>query len=258
MCIYIFAYKFHPTYNLILACNRDEVYARPTAALDYWRDYPQVLGGRDLVQMGTWLGITRKGRLAAVTNYREGSPKPGNHPSRGHIVGNYLTGDTAPREYLNSLSSKASQYPGFNLLIGDMKNMIYFSNRNRGMQILVPGIYGLSNHLLNTPWPKVTSGISSFKRIIEDREDILPEAFFTILTNQQAARDEALPRTGVDLNWERILSPIFITSPTYGTRCSSVVLIDKNGKVTFFEKTWQTAQKVPTLLDEKRFYFNIR
>lgn len=255
MCLIVFAYRTHPRYELVMAGNRDEYYERQTAPLGYWEDHPHVLAGRDLRGMGTWLGITSEGRYAAVTNYREGAASTKVGPSRGDLPRKYLTGDVPPKAYMEEVSRKAEQYSGFNLLAGDAGGLFYFSNRGYGIRELVPGVYGLSNHLLGTPWPKVRRTLSAFEGIIADGNAISVEDVISILTSREMVPDEALPDTGVGLDWERVLAPAFITSPTYGTRSSSVLLIDRNGEVVFHEQTWQPARTAAVPAGERQFRF---
>lgn len=255
MCLILIAYRAHPRFELVMAGNRDEYYGRPTAPLGYWEDHPRVLAGRDLERMGTWLGITPRGRFAAVTNYREGAAPSKTDLSRGDLVRNYLIGDASPREYMEGVSRSAAAYPGFNLLAGDAGGLFYFSNRGPAVRELSPGVYGLSNHLLDTPWPKVRRAVSAFGKLIAGGGGISIPDVIGILTSREAAPDEELPDTGVDLAWERVLAPAFITSPEYGTRNSSVLLIDREGEVVFHEQAWQPARNVPTPAGERRFRF---
>jgi uncharacterized protein with NRDE domain len=246
MCLILFSYRSHPGYRMILAANRDEYYARPTRALSYWDDAPGVLAGRDLEAMGTWLGITRAGRFAAVTNFREGQKRKEGAPSRGRIVSDYLETRTPPGQYIETIDKRRDVYSGFNLLLGDRDGLYYYSNRtphrphgrSPGIRKLKPGVYGISNHLMDTPWPKVAIGKNMFRSIIEKEEKISTEAILEMLKDATAPPDEMLPDTGAGLAWERILSPLFITSPDYGTRSSSVVLVDRAGKVQFTERSY--------------------
>ncbi|MDZ7697651.1 MAG: NRDE family protein [Deltaproteobacteria bacterium] len=153
------ALESHPTYKLILAANRDEFYERPTAPLAFWNDAPDVLGGRDLLSGGTWLGITRKGRIAAVTNFRDPASEKPHAPSRGDLVKDYLVGSDPPSTYLTRLDAVSDRYNGFNLLVGTIDHMFWYSNRDGRIVRLSPGVHGICNHLLNTPWPKVDRGI---------------------------------------------------------------------------------------------------
>jgi len=238
MCLILFSYDMHPDYRLILASNRDEYYIRPTKPLAVWRDFPDVLAGQDLKSMGTWLGLTRAGRISAITNYRDPRSHKENALSRGLLVSNYLCGKTPPRAYLEGLKDFAAQYNGFNLLVGDVYGLYYYSNRKDSVTRLKPGLYGLSNHLLNTPWPKVEKGKIGLQTLLNGRKPILPENIFHLLSDRSRPPDNRLPDTGVGLEKERMLSPVFITSSVYGTRSASVVLVERSGMTTFIERTF--------------------
>lgn len=238
MCLILLAVQTHPEYRLILAANRDEYYERPSEPPHFWKDAPELLAGRDLVAGGTWLGITRTGRLAGVTNYRDPARVKPDAPSRGKLVTNFLRGDLAPSSYLELIRGEKDRYNGFNLILGDREQITWYSNRSDKITPLLPGIYGLSNRLLDTPWPKVVRAKAWFEEIIHTNEDLSTESVFRLLKDQTVAPDDRLPSTGVPLAWERILSPIFITSPTYGTRSSMVLLIDKDEHVTFLDRTF--------------------
>ncbi len=236
MCIILFAYKTHPRYELILAANRDEYYLRPTARAEFWEDAREVLAGRDLERGGTWLGVTNQGRFAAVTNFREPGPVTLDAPSRGKLVSDFLRSSEPATSYLERITSSAQAYNGFNLIVGDRDNVAYLSNRNDGTQIPGPGIYGLSNHLINSPWPKVVRGKLGLSNIISENKVVDTEALFSILADDVRAQDNVLPKTGISLEYERALSSIFISTPIYGTRSSSLLLIDIEGAVTFIER----------------------
>ena len=238
MCLILFSYKTHPNYRLILAANRDEFYQRPTAPLNYWTDHPNVLAGRDLKSNGTWLGVTRTGRIAAITNYREEAAPIEKAPSRGDLIRNYLTADSASSRYLNDVRHIGHIYNGFNLITGDMDGLFYYSNRANRIQTLKPGLYGISNHLLDTSWPKVKKGKARLQGQLSGEEKFDPQKIFDILSDRSMPPDAELPDTGVGLQWERILSPLFITSSDYGTRSSSIVLITVSGHVTAMERTF--------------------
>ncbi len=257
MCLILFSYKCHPKYQLVLAANRDEFYERPTAPLAYWQDHPQILAGRDLQVGGTWMGITQSGRWAAITNYRE----PGMHQSevrsRGLLVADFLTDTTVPLHYLKRIQAHADQYKGFNLLLGNPAKLHYYSNRGKQPARLRPGVYGLSNHLLDTSWPKVRRAKDQLSALNPYDGDCLTNKLSELLQDQTSVADPALPDSGVGLEWERLLAPIFITSPAYGTRCSSILLIDYDGKVQFSELTWQAAQSTPQLKKRLQFGFTI-
>ncbi len=237
MCLIVFAYEYHPRYRLILAANRDEYYDRPTVSAAFWADAPEVLGGRDLECGGTWLGITRHGRVAAVSNYRDARSKILNAPSRGLLVSNFLRSKQAPAKYAEEIAAQAGRYNGFNLIFGDMSVLCYFSNRG-ARQTLQPGLFGLSNHLFDTPWPKVTRGKQALAELLRSDQELQPEAVFRVLADRDEAPDDSLPETGVGLEVERMLSPLFIASPAYGTRSSTLVLIDRQDQVVFIERTF--------------------
>ncbi len=237
MCLILFAWRMHEKFPLILAANRDEFYERPSAPAAFWQDAPDILAGRDLKRGGTWLGISRTGRLAAVTNYRDPASLKQDAPSRGELVSDYLHGRKNPETFLCQLASRAPRYNGFSLLVGDGSGLVYFSNRGETRR-LAPGIHGMSNHLIDTPWPKVVRGKQALEALLLPRNDPSPEALLALLASRSRPPDESLPATGVGLEWERVLSPLFIESPTYGTRCSTVVLIDREGTVTFVERVF--------------------
>ena len=238
MCLILFAYHIHPEYPLILAANRDEFYARPTRPLSFWKDAPYVLAGRDLKSHGTWLGVTRQGRIAALTNYRDPASLIDDAPSRGMLVGDFLKGVDTPETYFDIIAQKGERYNGFNLIAGHAARLFYYSNRNRKAREIVPGFYGLSNHLLDTPWPKLKEGKSCFKHLIEDTEKLNPENIFKILADRSKPPDSLLPDTGVGKKWERVLSSIFIVSRAYGTRNSAVIFLKNTGEITFLERNF--------------------
>ncbi len=243
MCLLTFSFRQNPEYPFVFASNRDEFLDRPTAPMHFWEEAPDLLAGRDLRSGGTWLGLTRAGRFATVTNYREvGRTKP-DAPSRGRLPVRFLLGDDAPAAFVDRIVPEADRYNGFNLLVGAGGAMEYFSNRG-ARRTLVPGLYGLSNHLLDTPWPKVVRA-KEWLRAILDSGRIEPEALFEMLADETKAPDDALPDTGVGLEWERMLSSIFIRSPEYGTRASTVVLANRRGETHVYERTFPTDGSEP-------------
>lgn len=242
MCLIIFAYKSHPKYSLILAANRDEFYSRPTAIANFWEDAPQILAGRDLVAGGTWLGITKKGRFATITNYREPFAESG-IKSRGLLTKDFLEGQDYSENYLRKIEAGKNDYSGFNLLVGDFSQeqneIFYFSNRDaNGIRKLSSGIYGLSNHLLDTNWHKVELSKKRFTSVIESSEKFSSDDLFEVLADTLPAFDEKLPVTGVGIERERILSSPFIKTDIYGTRTSTILTIDYGNQVNFVEKTF--------------------
>lgn len=240
MCLIFVAYRLLPDYPLLLVANRDEFYRRPTAAADFWPQAPQVLGGRDLEGGGSWLGLSREGRLAAITNYRnlaEVSGVGADKRSRGLLVSDFLTAGVSAAEYLADLAQQPEHYRGFNLLLGDGSGLHYYSNRGAAPRPLAPGLYGLSNHLLDTPWPKVAEGKRALAQLIAQGR---PEeaALFELLADRTIAPDPLLPETGLSRDWERLLSSRFIHSPDYGTRASTLVWFDHCGVARFIERSF--------------------
>ena len=235
MCLILIAHGAHSGFPLVIAANRDEYFQRPTARARFWQDHPHILAGRDLECMGTWLGVTRGGRFAALTNFRDPRERKTDAPSRGQLVSDYLKSDQRPREYLEDIAMQALRYNGFNLLAGDIDGIFYFSNRAESVQQLSPGIHGLSNHLLDTPWPKVERGKQRLHAALAGAVDA--EAILDLLCDRQPAPAGELPDTGIGLELERVLSPALIVSPQYGTRSSTAVLFGDDRSVSFAERT---------------------
>jgi len=233
MCLIILGWRAHPDYPLVVAANRDEFYARPTAPAGRWPEAPELIAGRDLEAGGTWLGITDSGRFAAVTNVREPGAPLG-RLSRGQLTRNFLVGRERPADYLAKLS--LDDYSGFNLLLGDGRDMYYRSNRNDAPRRLEPGIYGLSNHLLDTPWPKLTTAREQFAQDLVQLPE--REPLFELLADAEIVPDPALPSTGVPLEWERLLSAVFVRSEKYGTRASTVLTVSRRDEILFEERSF--------------------
>lgn len=254
MCLILLAYKTHPEYDLVLLANRDEFYDRPTTPADFWSDEPDLLAGRDLRAGGTWMGVKRNGRYAAVTNYREPRREAGNVPSRGALVADYLKDIDPPEVFLKHLIARARLYQGFNLLVGTPDQLCYFSNREGVVRTLEPGVYGLSNHLLDAPWFKVEQGKAALAQALSTGR-LAPEDLLAILADRAEAPEDRLPDTGIGAEWERVLSPLFIASAAYGTRSSTVLLIDATGRVTFVERATGPSA---TPEDIRRFDFEIQ
>ena len=233
MCLIVVGWRVHPDYPLLVAANRDEFYARPTALAGYWPDAPEIIGGRDLEAGGTWLGITETGRFAAITNVREPNMAKG-AISRGALTRDFLLADTPAKTYAEQLDDSA--YAGFNLLLGDGESLVYCSNRCRQARELAPGIYGLSNHLLDSPWPKLIKAREGFTQALKHLPD--EAAFFALLADQSIVSDELLPQTGVPLEWERLLSAVFVKSENYGTRASTLLWQRADGMVKLHEQSF--------------------
>lgn len=238
MCLILLSYDQHPDYKLIFAANRDEFYDRPTRPLAFWEDRPEIIAGRDMKGNGTWFGVDRTGRFAAVTNYRDPAQNLPHAPTRGALVSDFITASETARTYMQKIASGGQHYNGFNLLIGDRSGVWYYSNRGNDIQKLKPGLFGISNHLIETPWPKVKKGKAQLQDLLSAQKDINYEDLLKILADQSVPPDKTLPDTGVGIEWERILSPLFITSKVYGTRSSSVLLVKRNGRVIFVERTF--------------------
>ncbi|CCK81665.1 NRDE family protein [Desulfobacula toluolica] len=236
MCLILFGYKVSNKYPLIFAANRDEFYQRPTAPMHLWKNTPAILAGKDLEQGGTWFGVHKNGTFAALTNYRDPSSIRPDAPSRGEIIVDFLKSKKPPETHFNHLKEKQNPYNGFNLLFGSKDDIFWFSNLKNTIEKIAPGIHGLSNRFLDTPWPKVESGKKALQDIICGT--ITFESLFSILTDQSIPDDDQLPQTGVGLEWERMLSSLFIHSDTYGTRSSTVMLMDQNGTIEITERTY--------------------
>ncbi len=236
MCLLVIAWQAHPRYRLVVAANRDEFHERPTAPLAKWASPDDIVGGRDLRAGGTWLAMDSARRLGIVTNFRElQRPAPG-APSRGDLIPAYLRSGLAAGEFSATLASRAPDYSGFNLLIRDAESLWYASNRHeRFARSLPPGVYGLSNEFLDTPWPKLLRVRARFEDWL--RRPRSDEQLFEILADRtQAGIDAALPQTGLSPQWERLLSAPFVCNPDYGTRCSTVVLEDHSGALLVTER----------------------
>lgn len=254
MCTLLFAWQVDPARPLIVAANRDEFYARPTAAAARWprdaEDAPEIVAGRDLLAGGTWLGVTREGRFAALTNVREPlvSP-PANAPSRGALVADYLRGRASPADYVAGLRPDA--YAGFNLIVGDREFLWYLSNRSGPPRALGPGVYGVSNAALDTPWPKVRRGREGLAALVA-AGTATPAALLALLADATAAPDAELPDTGVGLAMERVLSPLFIASAGYGTCSSTALAIHRDGVVEFRERSPARSADVSITMSRER------
>jgi uncharacterized protein with NRDE domain len=239
MCLILFAYRAHADFPLVIAANRDEAYERPTAAAAFWTDHPHVYGGRDLEMGGAWLALTTKGRVAAMTNFRDGYPKGTAPRSRGDISGAYLTGDEAAQPYLESVAARASDYAGFCALVGDLNSMWFLSNRGNDVTRVEPGVHGLSNHLLDTPWPKVAQGMQALESYLKDDPATLTEQLYTMLADRSPVPPDALPVTGMSVQREKQLASKFIAvDDRYGTRASTVVVVHRNGSVCYSERSF--------------------
>lgn len=244
MCLIVFAFDSHPVYRLILGANRDEFRDRPSDPAGYWSDAPHILAGRDRQAGGTWLGVTTDGKMAAVTNYRDPRRQVVDPPSRGKLVAQFLDDPkVTPEAFQGVLSRDGELYDGFNLLYGAGNELYYFTNRGGSSGPITPGIHGLSNHLLDSRWPKVTVAKSRLEAIVK-RKNVDPEQIFAALYDPVPFADGLLPDTGVGPERERLLSPLFIEEKEYGTRSTTVLLIDRTGRVTFIERVFDRSHMI--------------
>src|SRR5258707_194730 len=243
MCLIFLSIHQHPNYKLIVAANRDEFYARKTSAAAFWKNHPAILGGCDLEAVkpdgtcGTWMAINKNGRIAMITNYRDLKNLKTAAPSRGHLVTDFLLSNETPENYLHDIEPRANEYNGFNLIVGSAAGLFYLSNYKKGINKIEDGFHGLSNALLDTPWPKVKNGKELMKPLFS-QEKIDANKILNALYDGHQAPDYQLPDTGVGLERERMLSSMFIKSPNYGSRCSTVVAIDRNNRAEFTERVY--------------------
>lgn len=263
MCLIGFAWLSHPRWQLVLAGNRDEFHGRPAAVAGWWPDAPQVFGGRDLEAGGSWLAVDRRGRLAVVTNFRESATVPGPR-SRGELVAGFVRGDADIDDWAAGIAARPADWSGFNLLLFDLgggsaradaPRARYVSNRLAGEPAAIePGVHGLSNHLLNSDWPKVRQLRERMAEAL--RSDAPERPLFDALADRRPAPDDELPATGVDIERERLLSPAMIRGDGYGTRASTLVLVGHDGRIEFIERGWAPDGDSP--VREKRASFSLR
>jgi uncharacterized protein with NRDE domain len=240
VCTIVFAWRCHPRYSLLLASNRDEFHSRPTAPADWWAGHSEILGGRDLEGGGSWLAVDRRGRLAALTNYRKLDPSDADRRSRGLLVRDYLEGEDDAAAFAGTVHRGGADHAGFNLLLMDPDRVCYVSNRAPGVRDLPPGVYGLSNHLLDTPWPKVLLGKARLEALL-GRPEIGPDDLLEVLNDRTVPDDDRLPDTGIGLEKERLLGACFIVSRDYGTRAATAVTVETDRTIRFTERTFDPA-----------------
>lgn len=258
MCLILFAWKSHPDYPLVVAANRDEFYDRDTEPMGWWPEHPHLLAGKDRADVigspGTWLGFTKTGRFAALTNVRAPSEKNPDARTRGELSLRYLTGQYKPHAYIQKNAKQFDQYNGFNLLMADLSDpknaeMHWVSNRlMMGQNIrprkvfpeqaLAPGVYGLSNAMLDTPWPKVNHRVAAFAQTLAMDSGQLKNSdhYLRVLADTHEASPQELPNTGVNKDWEKALSAAFIKTPAYGTRSSTILRVRKDGQFEMVER----------------------
>jgi len=266
MCLILFAWKSHPDYPLVVAANRDEFYERDTDGMGWWSEHPHLLAGRDRADVlgspGTWLGFTKTGRFAALTNVRAPSEKNPDARTRSELSLMYLINKDRPNDFIQNHSKRFSQYNGFNLLMADLSDpenaeMHWVSNRMMmgsnirprkifPEQALSPGVYGLSNAMLDTPWPKVNHRVAAFAQTLAMDQGRLKNAdqYLKLLADTHVASDHELPNTGVNRDWEKALSPAFIKTPSYGTRSSTLLRIRKDGHFEMVERRFDASGTV--------------
>jgi uncharacterized protein with NRDE domain len=248
VCLLVIAWQAHPRYRLVVAANRDEFHGRAAAALHEWSDEPGILGGRDLEAGGTWLALDRARRLGVITNFSELQRPAAGAPSRGRIIPDYLSQEGGAREFLADLAGAADRYSGFNLLLCDAGELWYASNRaSRFARPLPPGVYGLSNHLLDTPWPKVERVRRAFRAWLEGAAARGTDALMDMLADRSPApapASDEVPQSGLSPEWDRVLSSPFVLNAQYGTRCSTAVLVEHDGAMLVRERRFDAAGAV--------------
>lgn len=249
MCLILFALHQHQDYPLIVIANRDEYYARPTQSAHWWSDAPDIFAGRDLEASGTWMGVNKKGRFAAVTNVREPGAYAPARLSRGILTRDFLSDHASAEIYLKSIESVADDYAGFNLLVGDSTGLYFYSNRNPGIRCIPPGIYGVSNGLFDEAWPKLVFGKQALTTAL--KTSVKNDSLMKILTDRVTAEDERLPQTGVPVDIERMLSSRFIHSNDYGTRACSIVKFNRRGQIIFVEHNYDYAGRTDGSVSEE-------
>ena len=242
MCLIVLAWRARADLPLVVAANRDEWRDRPSEPAHWWNDHPGILAGRDLKAGGTWMGLTRSGRFAAITNFRDPSERRTTALSRGGLVTEFLAGTQSAEVFLEDVRARAPRYNGFNLIVGDGAGLWYLGSRDARVRSIEPGVHGLSNHLLDEPWPKVLRGRRAMERALGDHEP--SPRLFEMLSDGQGAPDESLPSTGVGLDWERRLAAPLITGADYGTRCSTVVTVSNTGEAGFEERSLDAEGRV--------------
>ncbi len=252
MCLIAFSYKTHPVYKLIVAANRDEAYKRPTRKAQFWHEegLGHILAGKDLKANGTWMGISKHGKWGALTNYRDPKNIRDNAPTRGTLVLDFLKSGQPANDYLKQIRASDATYNGFNLLLGESDSLFHYSNHTNQITEVEPGIHGLSNALLDTPWPKLNTAKSNLQTVTE-RQNFEKEELFELLLNPKKAPDKELPSTGVPYEWEKAVSSVFIKTENYGTLCSTLLLIDYDGKAEFTERRYAVGSS--KIIEENTF-----
>ena len=249
MCLIVLSLGQHPDYPLVLAANRDEFHARPTKEAHWWPDRPDVVGGRDLQAGGTWLALQNGGRFATVTNFRDAQAPSPKHRSRGHLVTGFLESDCSPIDYLATIDEDA--YAGFNLIVGTASELAYLSNREEGTRELAPGTYGLSNALLDGPWHKVESSRDKLSSLLATGQ-VNETGLMRLMDDRLRAPTSEVETGRLDYARAHAITAPFIVMPDYGTRCTTVVLADKDGNWHFTERRFNSTGEA---IGESRFTF---
>ncbi len=244
MCILFIARDQRKDFPLIIAANRDEFHARPTKGSHIWSSHPPIFAGKDLKAGGTWMGVTRSGRIAALTNIRQPAREREDARTRGELVVNYLTYKEGNPQFHQALKRRRDKYNGFNLLHGTWRDLKVYNNETDSLSSVSPGIHGLSNGAFNDPWPKVSRGVSALSQYCSDSDTLSEDALFSLLKDKTEAPESALPDTGISKDWEKRLSPIFIQSEEYGTRASTLLLVNRNGNASWSERTYDASGQV--------------
>lgn len=237
MCLILIAKDYHPKYKLIIAANRDELYERPSSLLHFWDDGSNIYAGKDLKAGGSWFGINKNSKLAAITNFREMNNIKKYAPSRGKLVIDYLINNISINDYKDYLIKTANDFNGYNLIYGNINELFYFSNETKDFKELNQGIYGISNHLLDTPWFKVRKGKYLFNELLK-KDEIIVDDIFKILMDDEKANDNELPSTGLNKKIEKEISSIFIKTEKYGTRSSTVLIVDDENNCNLYERNY--------------------
>lgn len=236
MCLVVLGLHAHPLYPFVVAANRDEFVARPSEPVGTWREHDGLLAGRDLVGGGTWMGVTRSGRFAALTNVRDPRAFDPAAPTRGELVVRFLAGTDDPVGHVKTLAAEPNRRNGFNLLVAGNRRLAWFSNAGGEPREVGDGVHAVSNALLDTPWPKVRRSAAGLDGILKRHDQIDPEELFALLADRAPSPDEELPETGVGFAAERLLSASFIAAPGYGTRGSTLLIVSSAGRATFLER----------------------
>lgn len=255
MCLILFALNKNPDYKIIIAANRDEFFNRPTISAGYWKENNAVLGGRDIKSGGTWIGINKTGRFIAITNYRDPKNENSNAKSRGDLSKRFLFQSESVSDFIKDISKSRSIYNGFNLLLSDdaFNSLYHYSNISNRKTKIKNGIHGLSNHLIDTPWPKIATGKTELSKIAASKSIKLDD-LVEMLKSDKKASDELLPNTGISYDLEKKLSSVFISMNGYGTRCSTIILVDKENNISFLEVSYNEKKQV---IDYKKYNFEL-